>query len=146
LGGAEREVVAVSLGATGTAAGPIMLVYPRQAAFSLVDMLMDCEYGTTGGLGQTEISALAEVGNITGTYFLNSIAENLGIRLMPTPPQVMVDMLGAVLNGPPTDIMEHRDELFLMSTVFATDGQSVIGTLLVIPGGDLMDKLIENMT
>ena len=41
FGGAEREVVAIHLGATGAATGHIMLVYPRQAAFSLVDMLMD---------------------------------------------------------------------------------------------------------
>ena len=146
FGGAEREVVAVYLGTTGAAAGHIMLMYPKQAAFSLVDMLMDNEYGTTIELGKMEISALAEVGNITGAYFLNSIAENLEIRLMPTPPQVMVDMLGAILNVPLTDNIEHRDELFIMSTVFATDGQSVIGTLLVMSGGELMDILIENIT
>jgi len=146
FGGTEREVVAVYLGATGATTGHIMLVYPKQAAFSLVDMLMDYEYWTTRNLGKTEISALSEIGNITGTYFLNSIAKNLGIRLMPTPPQVMVDMLGAILNVPLTDTMEHHDELFTMSTVFATDGQSVIGTLLVMPSGNLLDKLIENMT
>ena len=67
FGGAEREVVAVYLGTTGAAAGHIMLIYPKQAAFSLIDMLLDYEYGTTKELGKMEISVLAEVGNITGT-------------------------------------------------------------------------------
>jgi chemotaxis protein CheC len=146
VGGAEKEVVSIYVGITGIATGHIMLVYPQQVAFGLVDMLMDCEYGTTRELGTLEASALAEVGNITGSFLLNSMAYNLGMRLMPTPPQVMVDMLGAVLSIPLTDIMKHRDDLFMMSTVFATEGQSIIGTLLVMPSGELMDLLVEEFS
>lgn len=78
------------------------------------------------------------MGNITGTFFLNSIADSTGLKLMPTPPTVMVDMAGAIIDAALADIMEDRDELFVMETVFSTDGQEVNGTLLVLPTADLV--------
>ena len=120
-----------------------MLVYPERVAFGLVDMLLALETGTTNELGDLEASALQEMGNITGTFFLNSMGDNTGIVLMPTPPTVMVDMAGAILYSALSDIMMDRDELFAMETVFSSDNREIVGTLLVLPTSDFMDVMIE---
>lgn len=143
VGGAENEAVVIYLGIVGGATGHIMLVYPLRVAFGLVDMLLGQETGTTCELGELEESALQEMGNITGTFFLNSMGDSTGIVLMPTPPTVMVDMAGAIIYSALSDIMVDRDELFTMETIFATDDREIVGTLLVLPTADFMDVMIK---
>ena len=143
VGGAENEVVVIYLGITGGATGHIMLVYPIHVAFGLVDMLMGKEAGTTQDLGELEASALQEMGNITGSFFLNSMADNTGMQLMPTPPTVMIDMAGAIIDAALAEIMAERDELFAMETVFSTDTRDITGTLLVLPTSEFMDVMLE---
>ncbi|MBT4511412.1 MAG: CheY-P-specific phosphatase CheC [Chloroflexi bacterium] len=143
VGGAENEVVVIYLGIVGGATGHIMLVYPINVAFGLVDMLMGEEIGTTQELGEMEASALQEMGNITGSFFLNSVADNTGMQLMPTPPTVMIDMAGAIIDAALAEIMVERDELFAMETVFSTDIRDITGTLLVLPTAEFMDVMLE---
>jgi len=143
VGGAENEAVVIYVGITGGATGHIMLVYPLRVAFGLVDMLMGEEPGTTCELGEMEASALQEMGNITGTFFLNTMGDSTGLVLMPTPPTVMVDMAGAILFSALSDIMAEREELFAMETIFSTDDREIVGTLLVLPTEDFMDVMIE---
>ncbi len=97
-GGPESEAVGIYLQVTGDISGQIMLVMPYPKALELADLLMDEPPGTTTQLGSIERSALAEVGNLTGTFFLNAIAKRLKVDARPSPPAVMVDMVGAVLD------------------------------------------------
>ncbi|MFP3975009.1 MAG: chemotaxis protein CheC [Dehalococcoidia bacterium] len=143
VGGATNEVAAIYLGISGGATGHIMLVYPTEVAFGVVDMLMGYEAGETQELGEMETSALAEVGNVTGSFFLNSLGNDTGILLHPSPPVVMLDMAGAILDVAISDIMQERDEIFAMEALFTASDRSVSGTLLVLPTGDFMDSMSE---
>lgn len=98
LGGPEDETVAIYLKAEGSIAGQMVLVLPFQNAMGIVDMMMGQPVGTTHSLGQMEKSALQELGNVTGTYFLNYVADNTGSSVRPSPPAVMVDMSAAILD------------------------------------------------
>jgi len=98
LGGPEDETVAIYLKTEGSIAGQMMLAIPFEKALGLVDMIMGDPVGTTTGLGQMEKSALQELGNITGTYFLNYVADNTGSSVRPSPPAVIVDMCGAIID------------------------------------------------
>lgn len=144
VGGPENEVVTISLIMSGGATGHIMLVYPVEVAFGLVDMLLKQPAGTTQELRDMEASALSELGNITGTFFLNSVADNTGMRLIPTPPSVMVDMAGACLDTALADVMRDRDEIFAMETIFSSEDREINGTLLVLPTADFMDVMIRH--
>jgi len=98
LGGPEDETVAIYLKSEGTIAGQMMLVLPFDNAMGLVDLIMGQSIGTTTSLGPLEKSALQELGNVTGTYFLNYVADNTGSAVRPSPPAVMVDMCAAILD------------------------------------------------
>lgn len=98
LGGPEVEAVGIYLQICGGWVGQIMLIMPHDKALELVDLLMELPPGTTDQLGKLERSALAEVGNLTGSFFLNAVAQRLGLDIRPSPPAVMVDMVGAILD------------------------------------------------
>lgn len=144
VGGAENEVVAIYVAMTGGATGHIMLLYPIPVAFGLVDMLLGEEPGTTEDLGELESSVLQEMGNVTGSFFLNSVADDTGLRLMPSPPTVMMDMAGAILDAALADIMTDREEMFAMETVFATNEREIRGMLLVLPTAEFMDIMMTH--
>jgi len=75
-----------------------MIALPYAKALELADLLMDQKPGTTTQLDKMERSALAEVGNLMTAYFLNTVDTIFGLGARPTPPAVMVDMIGAIID------------------------------------------------
>jgi len=98
VGGPEDDAVGVYLRFEGDMVGQIMMIIPYQKALELADMLMGVDKGTTQTLGAMERSALGELGNLCGSFFLNSIAKSVNADIRPSPPAVMVDMVGAILD------------------------------------------------
>lgn len=133
VGGPEELVVAVYLLAFGDLTGHILLILPHAGALRLVDMLMELLEGTTQQLTPLEESALGEVGNISACLLLNFIAAALGIVARPSPPAVMVDMAGAVLDTVVSHFCEDQDELLLLETVFHGPDRQVQIHFWIIP-------------
>ena len=143
VGGREQDVVGIYLTVSGAADGHLMLIYEPRIAYAFVDLLMMQEPGTTTGLGEMERSALAEMGNIIGAFFLNSIADATGLSLAPSPPEVMMDMAGALLDVVSVDILLTQDETYLAETTFAVAEREVSGVFLVMPSEQLLRTLLE---
>jgi chemotaxis protein CheC len=84
-----------------------------------------------------ERSTLGEMGNIMGSFFLNFISDTTGNRFQPSPPAVMMDMAGAVLDAALADVLAYSDDTYIVETVFGTNDRQVSGTFLVIPSPEL---------
>lgn len=143
VGGAETMSVGIYLTVSGSADGHLMLIYDPKIAAAFVDLLMFQPVGTTTELGDMERSALGEMGNIIGTFFLNALADSTGLDLKPSPPSVMIDMAGALLDVITADILLTADDTYLVETTFAVEGQEISGVFFVIPSEDLLAALIE---
>jgi chemotaxis protein CheC len=132
-GGPEKEAIGIYLRAEGDIAGQIMLILPIQKAMELVDLLMGLDPGSTTELGSLERSALGEVGNMTGTFFLNAVANMTGTSIRPTPPAVIVDMVGAILDIIIATTGGVSENVLLMQSNFM-DGDRIVETdFWVIP-------------
>jgi chemotaxis protein CheC len=141
LGGPEEEAVGVYLQAEGELPGQIILVLPLTMALELVDVLLGEPRGTTQTLGSLERSALAEVGNITGTFFLNAMAKITGLQTRPTPPAVMVDMLGAVLDVVVAVCGGGTEKVLVLQAAFLRDNKAVEVEFWVIPDPAALELL-----
>jgi len=133
MGGPETEAVGIYLRAEGDLCGQIMMVVPYTKSLELVDLLMEVEPGTTRHLGKIERSALAEVGNMTGTYFMNAVAELTNTSIRPSPPAVMVDMIGAIIDIIIATSGGVSDKVLLMQADFMDGGRLVETNFWVIP-------------
>jgi len=98
LGGPESEAVGIYLRAHGEIPGQLMLVLAYPQALELADLVLMEPPGTTQSFGKMERSALAELGNLIGSCFLCAMSNASGFDARPTPPAVMVDMIGAILD------------------------------------------------
>jgi chemotaxis protein CheC len=141
-GDPERSVVAVYLGIEGDIPGHILMAFSESMALGLVDMLMDQPVGTTTELGDLEISALAEAGNVAGSFFLTTIADWAGLTLPPTPPMVIHEMCGAILGTLAAELaLQENDQAMVIDAQFTCDGQVVEASFFMFPG----DRLINTV-
>lgn len=142
LGGAETPTAAVYLSVNGIARGHVVLIFQPKTAFEIIDMVMGEPPGSTQSLGEMEESALGEVGNIMGSFFLNHLADSVGIDLRISPPAVMMDMAGAILDVVLAEILMESDDALVVEALFGTKDRRVNGTFLVMPSADLQRSLL----
>lgn len=143
LGGSEELTVGIYLGVSGSATGHMVLVYQPSVAYDFVDMLMGNPLGSTKVLDEMERSALGEMGNVMGSFFLNSLADATGLTLNPSPPAVMMDMAGAIMDVALADILRETDQALVVEASFGTEDSQSTGTFLVLPSLDLQRVLVE---
>ena len=143
LGGPENEAVGIYLKAEGKISGHFMLVIPYVKALEIVDMLMEVPSGSTQSLGSIERSALAEVGNITSSFFLNAVAAMTGVSARPTPPAVMVDMIGAILDIIIAATGEINENVLTFQTAFNYADRSIDADFWVIPDPSTLDAFFN---
>jgi chemotaxis protein CheC len=133
VGNPETETVGVYLLIEGEFTGQVILMLPLTEAYYLADLLLGNSPGTTTELGDLERSALAEAGNLTASYFLNEIATLTHISSRPSPPAVMVDMLGAIVNVMTAPVASVSDALVIAETAFQESGRTILAYFWVLP-------------
>lgn len=138
LGGPERTVVGIYITFSGASNGHILLVHQPEFAFSILDLLLGNPQGTCSTLDEMSQSALGEMGNITGTFFLNAIADSIGVCLNPSPPIVLLDMAGAILDIALSEILAERDDVFIIETTFHVSDRTIAGKFLIMPNANFM--------
>jgi chemotaxis protein CheC len=143
MGGPESMSVGIYLTVSGSAEGHIMLMYEPKMACGFVDMLMELPHGSTKTLGEMEQSALGEMGNVVGSAFLSILADSTGLDLRPSPPTIMMDMAGALLDIICADILLTQDDAFVAETTFRAPDREISGMFFIIPNENLLRVLLE---
>ena len=152
-GGPESIVLAVYVGINGSLQGHALLLFSPADAHRLAAILL------TGLLGpgelpmeessdvlnydELELSALQEAGNVTISAFLNELGTHLLEPVMPTPPQVVIEMAGAVLDAVLLDLVNDADQVLAAKTTFTEGGRAIDGTLFVLPRADSLRVLLD---
>ena len=147
VGGADRLVVGVYLGITGSLNGHAMLVLQPAGARRLAALLLDGFAVPTPvsadslEFDELEVSALQEVGNVTIGAFLNEVGRHLDEPVHPTVPVAIADMAGAILDGVLADLTMDSDELLAAHTSFINNGDTIEGAVLVMPHRESLQVL-----
>jgi chemotaxis protein CheC len=145
LGGPETEAIGVYLTAEGGLSGQFLLIFPFTQGLEMVDLLMFEPLGTTQELGKMEKSALAESGNICGSFFLNKIAEITGLTTLPSTPVVMVDMIAAILNIIAASMLGMTDNVMMIRTTIMQRDRHVEANFWFIPNPQTLETFAEKV-
>jgi chemotaxis protein CheC len=141
LGGPENDAVGIYLQMEGDLHGQIIFVFPFLKALEIIDLIMEEEFGTTKKITSIERSALAEVGNLTGTFFMNSVANLTGMKCIPTPPVVIVDMVGAILDIIVATIGKEQQDVLMFATSFNVGERQTPASFWVIPDASTLQRI-----
>ena len=140
MGGEEQIVIGIYLAVEGDITGSIMFVLERNAGKALVSKLMGMP-ATEGDFTEMEISALKEIGNIITGAYLNSLAQLTNLKMLPSIPDLNVDMLNAILSVPAIEFGIMGDQILLIQTVF-TDDVDLNGYFILMPDLESYAKML----
>jgi Chemotaxis protein CheC, inhibitor of MCP methylation len=143
VGRPDDDAVGIYLRFDGDLAGQILMIVPHNKALELADLLMDLPQGTTQHLGSLERSALGELGNLCGSFFLNSMAGKVNADFRPSPPAVMVDIVGAILEIVVVTTGGIGEHALLMQANFMDGSRCVEADFWVIPDMNSLEDLIK---
>lgn len=141
MGGEEQIMAGVYLLVEGDITGSMMFLLEEKAAHSLVAKLMQMPPNSDGEFTEMELSALKEIGNIIVASYLNSLSMLTNMRIMPSVPDLSIDMAGAILSVPAIEFGELGDKILLIQTQF-TDDVELNGYFILVPDLESYDKIL----
>jgi chemotaxis protein CheC len=135
-GDPEQMVTAVLIGVAGDFSGQVLLLIPPRQGARLCQML-GVEPGSEVG-----DSALREIGNILGTSYLNGLAAMTGLELIPCPPLLQIDMVGALVASLMTQVAGDEDLALLLDSELTVAGEPCAIGFMLLPASGGIDGLL----
>ena len=150
VSGPEEPVAAVLMHMLGDLTGRTMLVFPRQTAVRLTELMMHRPHLDDDNSSDTELSEMAqsaikEAGNILSSAYMNALSKFMGLMLLPSPPSLAIDMSTAVLTTAYLQFSSERDYVFCIESEFMMmdTSERLRGFFLLIPDTDSLSKILR---
>lgn len=145
MGGEEQLMVGVYLAVEGDITGSIMFLVKQESAKHLVNKLM-MGMGSEEGpeLNEMELSAMKEVSNIITGAYLNSLSSLTNLKIYPSPPELALDMAGAILSVPAIEFGTLGDNILLIQSQFY-DEVEIDGYFILIPDLESYSKILSSL-
>lgn len=144
MGGEEQLMVGVFLGVEGDITGSMMFLVEKNSAKHLINKIMMGMVPETEEFTEMELSAMKEVGNIITGAYLNSLSMMTNLKIYPTPPELAVDMAGAILSVPAIEFGIVGDNILLIQSQFF-DEVEIDGYFILIPDLDSYAKILGSL-
>lgn len=146
MGGEEQTMVGVYLGIDGDITGSILFLMEFNSAKHLVNKIM-MGYGSSDSnsdFNEMELSALNEVSNIITGAYLNSLSTLTNMKIYPFPPDLVIDMAGAILSVPAIQFGALGDKILLIQSQFFYEVE-IDGYFVLIPDLESYPKILNSL-
>lgn len=140
MGGEEQIVAGIYLAVEGDITGSMMFILEQNAGKALVSKLMGTPMAD-GEFNEIEISAIKEIGNIITGAYLNSLSQLTNLKMLPSVPDLNIDMLNAILSVPAIEFGIMGDQILLIQTRF-TDDVDLNGYFILLPDLESYSKIL----
>ncbi len=141
LGAIDRTVVATYSRVTGDIYGHLAFLYDHDTAQRLVSAVT----GEAAPGIEMGSSALCEVSNVAGSRILNCLSNATDLKIVPTPPILVSDMAGAILESVLHDLLPSGNEAMVLQTEIHVGDEDAVGFMLLIPRGDGLALLVSRL-
>jgi chemotaxis protein CheC len=144
----EEPVAAVLMNMMGDLTGRTLLVFPKQTAKRLAELMLRRPVGSPeGDLTELEQSAIKEAGNILSGAYMNALSDFMGMMLLNSPPALAVDMSNAVLTTAYLQFGSDRDYVFCVESEFYMKDvdEHLRGFFLLLPDMASLQAILKAM-
>ncbi len=144
MGGEEQLMIGVYLAVEGDITGSIMFLVKQESAKHLVNKLMMGMASEGTEFNEMELSAMREVSNIITGAYLNSLSTLTNLKIFPSPPELTLDMAGAILSVPAIEFGTIGDKILLIQSQFY-DEVEIDGYFILIPDLESYGKILSSL-
>ena len=145
IGGPESITAGVLVHIGGQMTGVMLATQSLEFINLVLDSMLSEHIDDYSQLGEIELSALVEIGNIMISTFINALTGLADISLELTVPSITVDMQGAILAVPMVAYGGQTDYLMTIGGNFVCDGQEVPCRLLLSPDIRSLNFLLRKL-
>lgn len=117
---------------TGDIHGAALLIFPKETAFILSDLLVKRPPGTTRKLTLLDESALKEVGNIISGNYLTVLSNTLQIKIVEHMPNFSFDMFGSIVDQIITEFARKTENALVIEIEFTFKPETFKGYFLLL--------------
>ncbi len=143
LGEPETPVIGILFRVTGDLTGDIMFILEYNAAKVLVNILLGNPADNCSEFSELELSALKEIGNILSGSYLSALSTLTNLKLLPSVPDMAIDMAGAILSVPAIQFGKVGDTVLYIETEFTEGSTKVVGDFFLIPDTSSYEILLN---
>lgn len=145
VGSGNSVVAAVLMHVLGDLTGRCLLLFDKDCALRLADMLLDRDPGSTKVFSEMEQSSVKETANILTGAYLNGLSDLLGLMLIPSVPSLAVDLAGAILSTTYLNFGHDRSYVIILDTRFKFDpGEpSMVGHFVLLPDPSSLSVILK---
>jgi len=137
----EETIVGIMLGVQGDISGSMMFLLKMECAHYIVNKMMMRDPDYNEEFDEMDMSALQEIGNIITGSYLNACASLTNMTIVPTPPNISVDMAAAILSVPAIMFGSMGDNALMIETEFG-DEAMITGYFILMPEIDSYPKIL----
>ena len=128
----EEMAAGIYLPITGPLEGGALLILPKETAFTLSDLLIKRELGSTRMFTELDESALKEVGNIITANYLTVLSNTLEVKIIEHMPHFSFDMFGAIITQIITKFVQDHGEMLVIEMEFSFLSKVVKGYFILL--------------
>ena len=130
LGGFETVSAGIISSLSGEINGLMLALVQLDAINLILKHIMGKQITGYDELTELEDSAVIEVGNILISSFVNALSELSGVKIVPSVPQLTIDMQGAIITVPMAAYGNQSDYIMLIGGSFLVEGKELPCRLL----------------
>lgn len=145
LGGMENQVVGILLSMSEDVKGMLLYILDKHFTRLLLNTLLNEDMDDFKSIGEMDLSALKEIGNILSGSYTNAISTMTGLNIKISPPEIAVDMVGAILSYPAALFGVMGDKLLYIEEDFFSGENNIKSHLLVMPEYDSLNLILERL-
>ena len=145
IGGPEAITAGVLVRISGQMTGVMLSTQSLDFINLVLECMLSERIDDYSQLGEIELSALVEIGNIMISTFINALSGLADISLELTVPSIHVDMQGAILAVPMAEYGGQTDYLMTIGGNFVCDGKEVPCRLLLSPDIRSLNFLLRKL-
>jgi len=125
--------------------GYLLLHVPVESAKRLVNVMLG-EGDVSREMNEMDRSALLEIGNIMISSFLDSTATLLNTVMLPSPPDLVIDMPHAAFEVIVSTKMDPAtNEIVLFQTQLTSQEHALEGNIILLPTSTMLDDIIRKL-
>jgi chemotaxis protein CheC len=144
VGGADVVVATVLTRFTGEVNGMTLFILELEEAKNLSATMLHKSYGEDfKEFDYMDRSTLKEVGNILMSSYISSIGTLTGLSIKTNPPEICVDMVGAILSLPISVLGQVGDKALIIDSRFMDDNRPIDGFIMFVADDESFSNMFE---
>lgn len=145
LGGPEMPVVAILAKLEGDVTGIMVFLIEQEFTQGVLATLLGESEAHCECLTDLERSAIAELGNIMMSAYVNSIGTMAQLNMKISVPAVTADMVGAILCVPAIEMGSVSDKIIFIQDDFLSSNRTVSANMMLIPDIESLNRLMTSL-